>query len=182
MSAVTGSQQDAGSTVVEMVVAAALTVLALSMVAGDTIPALRVLEREDAQLRQLELVAAGELAARSVRGARPEGARPPIGLDDQRLVLAMPNEATVVLTLADGALRIDVEGAPPGMDGITSGTVVSGLDPNRSAFALIDAAGEPSADGATAAAVLIVLTDDTSRVVRVVRPRMTMPLDGATPW
>lgn len=183
MSDVAPIGKDAGSTVVEIVVAAALTLLALAMVAGDTIPALRMLDGDDEpQLRHMELVAAGELAARAVRGARPDPSGSGIGLEGQRLVLAMGDAASVALTLEDDALLVDVVGDPPGMAGITTGTLVSGLDPGRSAIILVDAGGEPAAGSTPVAAVIIVLADDASSVVRVVRPRLATALDGPTRW
>lgn len=177
------ADDEAGSTIVEMLVAAALTVLAVVMLSGNILPALRLLEDAPVpQQRQLELVAAGDLFARAVRSARPEHHRPAIGGDHRALLLAVGPGATVRFELVDGALTVDVEGSPTGMGGLTTRTLVRGLDMERSGFSLLAGDGQVSGAPEPVAAVALALADDESSLVRVVRPRMTARLDGPVPW
>lgn len=174
---------EAGSSIVELVVAAALTVIAVVILSGHTLPALRSLsEAAEPHQRQLELVAASELVARAVRSARPEHQRPATGGDDRTLLLAMGPGATVRFSLDGGDLDVDVEGSPAGMEGLTGGTLVRGLDMGRSGFAFLSSDGGPLGAASPAAVVAIVLEDEGSSVVRIVRPRLVTRLDGATPW
>lgn len=174
---------DDGSSIVEMVVAATLTLLALALLSWQVLPALRMLESApDPHERQLELLAAGDLLARAVRSARPEEQRAAVGGHEGTLVLAMDPDATVRFILVDGTLSVEVEGSPAGMDGLTSRTLVTGLDGDRSAFSLLDPDGQPKGPSAPVVAVAVTLADEEFTVHRVVRPRMASLLDGPTPW
>lgn len=174
---------ESGSTIVELSVAAGLVVLVLGMLGANALPALMRLEEvPQAQVRELQLVAAGDLVSRAVRGARPERHRPAMVGDAQELILAMGPEATVRFALVEGALVVDIHGPVRGMDGVVTSVLVSGLDMQRSSFVFFVDEGLTNGAPSPATAVALVLADDESVHTRVVRPRLVTHLDGPFRW
>lgn len=179
----TSPRPEEGSSIVEVLVAATLTIVAVAMLAGDALPALRVLERSaQPDLRRTELMNAGEVVARAVRAARPEVSRPAVEGDEQRLSIALGSGATLDLTFDAGTLALSVDGAHTGTAPFPTGVLVEGLDPDRSRFSLVDTEGAVAGEATPIAAVTVVLADGEDEVVRVVGLRMRSHLDGAVAW
>lgn len=181
MSIATRSEGEAGSTVVELLIAATLTVVAVSVLAGDALPALRVMtEVAGPQARRVELEAAGDVVARVVRAARPDVTRPVIDGDTHRLSVALGRHRTATVELDAGALRIAVE--DPDAATFPSGVVLEGLDMERSGFTLLGPEAAPADRPGAGGAIVIVLADEDVEIVRIVAPRLGTHLDGAAPW
>lgn len=176
-------QREGGSTIVELLVAAGVSLLALGMVMDSAIPAMRALEvnaqRDD---RRIELETAGDIVARTIRAARPEALRAAIVGDDRTLILALGAGRTARLQLEAGDLTLAVEGDPTRRLRLPEGLLVGGLDMERSSFALVDAPEDSSPVTGPPGAIVITLTDDDITVVRVTAMRLRTHLDGATPW
>lgn len=175
-------RDDDGSSVVEVLVTATLTILVLTMAATDALPAMRALEdvvRSDA--RHLELDVAGDVVARAVRAARPGIVGAGVVGDEDHLEVAVGPRTTLRLTLDEGSLVVDVEGDVGGAEGFATGVIVAGLDPERSRFELHDGRSVGTGGDATTMVVLR-LSDGEHDVVRIVAPRLQAPLDGATSW
>lgn len=179
----TSRRPEEGSSIVEVLVAATLTIVAVAMLAGDAVPALRMLEGSaQPDLRRAELVNAGEVVARAVRAARPEVSRAAVEGDEQRLSIVLGPGAVLDLTLDAGTLVLTIDGAHTGTAPFPTGVLVEGLDPERSRFSLVDAEGAVAGEATPIAAVTVVLADGEDEVVRVVGLRMRSHLDGAAAW
>lgn len=172
-----------GSSVVELLVAATLTVIAVALLAGDGLSAANLLESAvEPDLRELELVTAGEVAARAIRAARPGADRPPVSGEERRLTIVLGPRTALSLVLEDGMLSLSIDGEHPGSTPFPTGVLVAGLDVERSGFVVLDQADAFTADVSTSAAVAVILADGDHEVVRLVRPRIGTHLDGATAW
>ena len=183
MTAVASPAKDDGSGVVEMLVAATLTIIAVAMLAGDALPALRMLERAaQPDLRRVELVNTGEVVARAVRAARPDVTRAAVEGNDRRLTIGLGSGSTLEITLDAGRLVLSVDGEPAASAPFPTGVLVDGLDPDRSRFALLDRDGEVTDEAARVAAVAVLLADGEHEVIRVVALRMRSHLDGVLAW
>lgn len=176
-------EREGGSTIVELLVAAGVSLLALGMALNGSIPAMRALEvnaqRDD---RRMELETAGDIVARTIRAARPEALRPAIVRDDRTLILSLGSGRTARLQLEAGDLTLEVEGDPARRLRLPEGLLVGGLDMERSSFVLLDAPEDSSDVMGPPGAVVVTLTDDGVAVVRVTATRLRTHLDGATPW
>lgn len=172
-----------GSSVVELLVAATLTVIAVALLAGDGLSAARLLESTaEPDLRELELVAAGEVVARAIRAARPGADRPPVSGEERRLSIVLGPRTALSLVLEDGTLSLSIDGEHPGSASFPTGVLVAGLDLERSGFVVLDPEDALTAEVSAPAAVAAILADGEHEVVRVVRPRIGTHLDGATAW
>lgn len=172
-----------GSTLVEMLLAAAMGLLALGMVGGGAIPALRALEDLTyTDHRRVEVETAGEIVARVLRAARPDAMRPAVSGDDRTLIVALGAGRTGSIVLDAGTLTLGVDGDPSGSLGFPVGILLEGLDMEGSAFALLGDDGEEALSTGPAALVVISLSDGGTTFVRAVAPRLRTHLDGAVPW
>ena len=176
---------DDGSTVVELLVAASLTILVTGLLASDVLPALGLLERTaEPDVRRVELASGVEVVARAVRAARPGVAHPAVTVHEAGVTLALERGARLEIILTEGSLVVDpLNPHGPGARPPTR-VLVEGLDMSRSRIALLDRDGVETADVARAAAVLVVLVDAESdhEAVQVVALRLGSHLDGATRW
>ncbi len=179
------SPLDDGSTVVELLVAATLTILVAGLLASDVLPALGALERTaEPDARRIELASAAEVVARAVRAARPGVAHPSVALNEAGVTLALERGARLDILLADGSLVVEPAHSPGPEAPSPTGILIDGLDMSRSRIALLDRDGVETVDAGRMAAVLVVLVDGESdhEVVQVVALRLGSHLDGATRW
>lgn len=174
-------RSDSGSSLVEMLVAAALAVLAFAMLANDTLPALLLLADAEQSGRHLEIVAAGDVVARAVRAARPDGISPAVSGDEHDLTLVLGQESALRLTLVGGDLVLQVEGVHVDGAPFPSGVLVMGLDLERSGFSLIHDDGRWGSFGGPVAVAFTLAADDVE-VARIVALRLRDPLDGSATW
>lgn len=172
-----------GSTIVEMLVAAALTVLSLGMLLGNVVVPLGILQRShDAAQESLELVAAAEEFARLVRSARPgilEPAAAAGGHGD--IILRVPGDQGlryVRIAFLDDSLvadRIDQYGA------VIAGTrrqLVSGLDPGSGGLLLHDRSAPGGAGVPRPSAVTLIVARDGRVLERTVALRIVGHLEA----
>lgn len=177
------AEREDGSTVVELLVAAGVSLLALGMVLDSAIPAMRALnDTAQEDHRRIELETAGDIVARTIRAARPDALRPAVSGDDRTLVLSLGAGRTARIALDVGDLTLHVQGDPTGALRLPGGLMVDGLDMERSAFALLDADGAPTDGTRPLAVVIVTLSKAEETVVRAVAPRLRTHLDGAGPW
>jgi hypothetical protein len=175
-----------GSSLVELLVAATVTVLATSVVASAVLGPLRVLsDVTEPDERAATFDAAGEVVARVVRSARPSATSPAV-------VAASPSEVTlrleddgdevlVLLSLQGGELTLTViEDARP-INRFPQGVLLDGLDLTASRFVLLGATGVllPPIDARDVRAVGVVLESDSHATVRVTHLRMRDAHQGA---
>lgn len=183
MSGVNPAHHEDGSTVVELLVAATLTSLAIAMLIGNGLPALRLLEAPVAtERRMLELTTAADVAARAVRAARPDVARDALRWDGDDLLVALGSGGELRLLFDADALMLQVEGAHARATTFPDGMLVAGLDIEHSSFMLLDEAGAEASGADRVSAVVITLADEDVEVVSVVTPRLMTHLDGGRPW
>lgn len=179
--ALSASQE--GSSIVELLVAAALTVIALALLAGDGLPAVGVLKSAaEPDLRDVELVTAVEIVARAIRAARPDADRPPVSGEERWLSIALGPRTALDLVLEDGRLSLSIDGDHAGSRSFPTGVLVAGLDLERSGFAVLHPEDAFTAEVSASVAVVVILADEDREVVRVVAPRVWTHLDGATAW
>lgn len=166
-----------GSTIVEMLVAAALTVLSIGMLLGGVVGPLTVLQRShDTAQDSLELIAAAEEFARLVRAARP-------GLLEQaaaagghgEIVLRIPDdEGVMYVRVAFSEDSLVVEGVDQ-YGQVVPGTyrpLVSGLDPDWGTL-LLHERSDPGGTGVgRPSAVTLILARDGRVLERMVALRM----------
>lgn len=172
-----------GSTIVELLVAAGVSVIALGVALGGVLPAMRALgdaHRDDHG--RIELDTAGDIVARVIRAARPDAMRSAVTGDDRTLVVALGPGRTARILLDAGDLSLDVEGDPTGSLGLPAGLLAEGIDMEGSGFALLDPSGAASESEAAPAAIVVNLVRGEDAVVRAVPLRLRTHLDGATPW
>lgn len=172
-----------GSTVVEMVVAATITLIALGVVVEGVLPAVRALEDVvSIDRRRDELAAAAESVVRAVRGARPGVTWPAVTGHATELALGGAAEASVRVALADGELWLDADSPWVGGTPLPMGRLITGLDMEASGFALLDVTGEVASPGAPISGVVITLVADGHQVTRVATVRIWTHLDGSSAW
>lgn len=182
MNARAGSRDAEGSTVVEMLLAAVLTMIAFALLTTDAVPAIRALEAAgQPDRRRVELIEAAEVVARAVRAARPVGMMPAVGGDARHLNIGAGPEGALRFTLEGGALILDVHAANRGSSAFPTGILVAGLDMERSGFWFIES-DTTGTVGESPIAVVIHLADGSSDIVRVATLRLRDPLDGASAW
>jgi hypothetical protein len=176
-----------GSSVVEMLVAAGLTLTALGVLLGNVVVPLEHLARSHAaDLPMVELRNAGEEVARLVRAARPGITEPAAAADgDRAVVLRVVEDGRVErvrIALVDDVLRIerlDAHGAA--LHGATR-TLLTGLAPERAHLVLhLDGSGVDPV-GPSVVAVGLRIEADGASLERVTALRMTTHLDGVSRW
>jgi len=176
---VVDTDSDLGSTLPELLVAAGLTLLALSMLGASLLAPLAAIGRSATpDQRQEEIDRAGDEVVAIVRRARP-------GLNEGPLLAAGPDRiavrvgtlrhaSPVVIRLDGGALRTEHP------NGTVDRVLVSGLDADRSRFIIEDREGNDVSEATEgparidAAVVTVVLVDtDASDRPTVVPGRRT---------
>lgn len=169
-----------GATVVELVVAAGLTLVAAALVVPTVIvPLAHASDRLEARVGHARLEAAAETFARAVRAARPRVDGPAASVLPRSLTLAMSTvdgPATTRMDLSDDGLRIVTTGPGAAAVGLPTAVHLDGLDLAASHFAPVaEAAG--GSDGEVHA-VTLRLSGADGRIERTVRLRVVHPLHG----
>ena len=163
-----------GSTLVETMLAASLTVLAAGMLVGNVIVPLSTLdERVTADGRAAELHAAADGLARIVRAARTSrGHGPVLAAGMHELVLQVGTDGTeVTVSFGDEAVLISTHAVTAGGAPLPSGRLVHGIDVAGSGFVLLGSGGVPVDTPRDAVAVGFHLVDGPHHVARVVALR-----------
>ena len=176
---------EAGSTLPELIVAAALTVVAGAMtVAAVAGPVGRLHAALDPDLRRTEVDTAAEVVARVLRAANPRSG-PPVRADTGGVVVTIgpPSGDTVVtLRLVDRALVLGSSEPLPGAPGAPTGVLIDAVE----AFwiDLVDDEGRAVASGQESEATAIVLHLEAHgvRATRIVALRALHEHDGVEGW
>lgn len=170
-----------GSTLVETVLAASLTLVAVGMLVGNVLVPLATLEeRLTPDGRVGELHAAADGFARIVRAARSSSAGGPvIRSGSHELVLTVgPDGAELAASIVDGALLVSPSDVTSGGAPLPAGRLVHGIDVAQSAFEILGAGAADVADPRDAVAIRLRLVDGPHHVERLVALRA---LDDAGP-
>lgn len=163
-----------GSTIVEAVIAASLTLLAAGVVVGNVIVPLSTLEeRLGADGRAAELDAAAEGLARIVRAARSSNTHGPVvSASAQELVLQVgAGDEVLTVALVDDALLVSAHSATSGGAPLPTGRLAHGIDVTQSGFMLLGAGGVEVEDPLDALAVRLRVGDGPHQVERAVALR-----------
>jgi len=136
---------DDGSTLPELMVAGAITLVALTMVGGTVIAPLGALGHvAEPDSVEVELQAAADAVARIVRAARPGPSGAAVAQDDGAIVVRLAGrtgDIVVRVAIVDGELLAAVEGSGGSDDEmrlvLPRGPLASGLDADRSALEVI---------------------------------------------
>jgi hypothetical protein len=180
-------RDESGSSVVEMLVAAGLTVTALGVLLGNVVVPLEHLARAHApDMASIELRTAGEEVARLVRAARPGIVEPAVVADGEGAVVVRVFDGGraehVRIALVGDALEVERRDA----DGVlvvgSRRTLVSGLVPHAGRLVAHD---DPAGGAMGLAGVLAVelqLVGTSASLERTVAVRLSSHLDGAGGW
>lgn len=176
---------EAGSTLPELIVAAALTVVAGAMtVAAVSGPVGRLHAALDPDLRRTEVDTAAEVVARVLRAANPRSG-PPVRADAAGVAVTVgppSGDAVVTLRLEDRALVLESSGSSPGAPDAPTGVLIDAVD----AFGidLVDDEGRSIASGQESEAVATVMRLEAHgvRATRIVALRALHEHDGVEGW
>lgn len=172
---------EAGSTVVELILAAGLTLVAAGLVVPTVIvPLGRATDRLEADVGRARLEAAADTFARAVRAARPSVDGPAASVTSTTLTLTMVTAhgpATTHVDLSEGGLRIISSGPGAAAISLPATVRIDGLDVGASRFV---AGTDPHGAGVgeELRAVTLVLTGSAGSIERTVRLRVVHPLRG----
>jgi hypothetical protein len=178
-----------GSSLVELLVASFVTVLAASIVASAVLGPLRLLTDvvapdEDAAA----LDSAAEVVARVVRSARPSArSLPVVAASEQEVVVRLEHdgeERLVRLSLDGGTLTLAAIGIPGPPPGLPEGVLIDGLEADSSRILLFgdDGALLDPIDPQRIRAVGIVLERSARTATRVVSLRVHEPHQRVRAW
>jgi hypothetical protein len=178
----------AGSSLVELLVAATVTVLATSVVASAVLGPLRALsDVTEPDERAATFDSAGEVVARVVRSARPSATSPAVvSASPSDLMLRLEDdgdEVLVLLSLQGGDLTLTVVDDARPLHRFPQGVLLDGLDLAASRFVLLDATGVlmPPIDARDVRAVGVVLESDPHATVRITHLRLRNAHEGVRP-
>lgn len=169
-----GDRSEDGSTMVETMVAATLTVLAAGAIVGNLIVPLSTLEERLTEDRRIaELHAAADGLARIVRAARASSPGGPlVSASTQELVLEVgPSGAELTAAFVEDALVVSPHAATAGGAPLVTGRIAHGIDGSASGFVLLGAGGAEVDDPRDAVAVGLRIVDGARQVERVVALR-----------
>lgn len=178
-----------GSSLVELLVAATLGVLALGILLGGAVAPLQrvaALSTPDADARALD--GAGEVFTRVVRAART-------GLDDhaierltdEELIVRIVDGSTrsrVRLALDGGSFTVTLVGSDVAPSSLPNGTIVEELERDGSGLEGLDRHGEvvPGDDRARVRSVRLRLAKGSETIERIVRLRLLPFHGGVRGW
>jgi hypothetical protein len=132
-----------GSTLPEVMVAGAITLVALTMVGGTVLAPLGVLGRvAEPDLVARELDAAADAVVRIVRAARPGPDGPAVAPDPDGIVVRLAGESgdlAVRIVIIDDRLLAVIEGSGELPLAFAHGPLAAGLDGESSVLAVVDA-------------------------------------------
>lgn len=172
---------DAGTTVVELIMAAGITLVASGLVVPTVIvPLGRVSEQLEADVGRARFVAASDTFARAIRAARPLVDVPAVTVTSTTLVLNVhtaSGPATARIQLAGDGLRIDSSGPGSAAVDLPTAVRVDGVDIAASRFVAVTGSDAEGADGQVEA-VTLVLVGAGGSIERTVRLRTIHPLRG----
>lgn len=180
--AVRNCGDEAGATVVELIMAAGLTLVAAGLIVPTLIvPLGRVTDRLGTDPGRARLEAAAETFARAVRAARPGADGPAAAVTPTTLTLTMvttDGPATTTLDLSADGLRIVPTGPGAAAVDLPATVPIAGLDLGASRFIGVFDLGAVAA-GEELEAVTLVLSGVSGRIERTARLRVVHPLRGA---
>jgi hypothetical protein len=178
---------ESGSSVVEMLVAAALTVTALGVLLGNVVVPLEHLAGAHApDMSHIELRTAGEEFARTVRAARPGIAEPAVIADgDDAIVLRIVDGGVVQyvrIAFETDALLLERRDRDGMLVVGSRRTLASGLAPGVDRLVVHHDPVDAVTGRADVAAVELRLKRGAASLERMVAVRMSTHLDGAGGW
>ena len=150
--------RDAGSTLVEMLVASTLGLIALGILGTSVVPSLTTLARTGASDEDMAtLDAFAGMLVRRIASARSGPADPAVALEGDRILLRVVTRdgpSQFVVALNAGVLTVDESDGPSESGGSVAGTRIEGLD-HPSRIELLDPTGAATDDASLAVAVHI---------------------------
>lgn len=178
---------ESGSSVVELLVAAGLTVTAFGVLLGNVIVPLGHLARTQApDIPSIELRIAGEEVARLVRAARPGVVESAVVADgDRAVVVRLTGSGSaehIRISLLADTLELERRDANGALVGGSRRTLVSGLVPDAGRFIVHHDPVSAAMGRADVVAVEFQLVGATARIERTVAIRLSSHLDGAGGW
>lgn len=181
------TSDESGSSVVEMLVAAGLTVTALGVLLGNVVVPLEHLARaHEPDMPSIELRAAGEEVARLIRAARPGIVGPAVVADGEHALVVRVVEAGRVehvhLALVADALEVERRDEDGVLVPGSRRTLVSGLVPHAGRLVVHHDPASVATGRAEVAAVELQLVGAGASLERTTAVRVMSHLDGAGGW